>query len=98
MFHGGRVAYAARGNLEQFDFDAHAAASQGNAGRYVRNGNNLRIEWANGSVQDGDLRPDGSGGFQFYGAPFAPIQRVLPDQAQVGFMHQRRGAPVAASQ
>ncbi len=77
VFRGSRVAYAAKGDLEQFDFDAHAAAVPKNAGRYVRNGNNLRIEWGDGSVQDGELRLDRSGGgFQFYGAPFAPIQRI----------------------
>jgi hypothetical protein len=77
VFRGGRVAYAAQGDLEAFDFDAHAAAAPKNAGRYVRNGNSLRIEWGDGSVQEGELRADRTGGgFQFYGAPFAPIQRI----------------------
>jgi len=77
VFRGGRVAYAAQGDLETFDFDAHAAAAPKNAGRYVRNGNSLRIEWGDGSVQDSELRPDrNGGGFQFHGAPFAPIQRI----------------------
>lgn len=77
VFRDGRVAYAAGGDLEAFDFDAHAAATPKNSGRYVRSGDTLRITWGDGSVQESALRPDSSGGgFQFHGAPFAPIVRI----------------------
>lgn len=77
VFREGRVAYAASGDLDHVDFDAHAAVKAGNVGTYQRNGDQLRIVWGDGSVQDGPIRLDQSGGgFQFYGAPFAPIRRI----------------------
>jgi hypothetical protein len=77
VFDGDRVAYAAGGRLSPFDFDAHAAQTPKNAGQYTTSGDTLTIQWGDGSKQEGQIRWDaGGGGFQFYGAPFAPIRPV----------------------
>lgn len=82
VFKEGRVAYAATGDLDQFDFAAHAANNAASVGSFTRDGDQMKITWGDGSVQDGEVRLDKSGGFQFYGAPFAPI-RPIDDPARL---------------
>lgn len=77
VFGEGRVAYAADGDLRQFDFDAHANRSPRNAGRMEMSGESMIIRWGDGSTQEGPVRWDArGGGFQFYGAPFAPLRPI----------------------
>lgn len=77
VFRNGQVAGNAAGDLLDFDFAAHARAMPNWSGRYTRTGDSLKVEWADGSVNEGVIRVDSSGkGFDFQSAPYAPIEAI----------------------
>jgi len=77
VFKNGQVAGNVAGDLLSFDFAAHAKAMPNWSGRYARTGDTLKVEWADGTVNEGPIRVDSSGkGFDFQSAPYAPVEAI----------------------
>lgn len=95
VFQGGQVAYPAVGDLEKYDFAAHKKRAPTYVGSYSVSGDQMKIQWPDGSKWEGKIKADKAGGFDYRSAGYAPI-KPLPRGAVLEGKF-RGGASVAGA-